>query len=225
MVLISYFDIYKTRLNAYGGSISNSVKNNILQTINNSFEDSPFYRLVDINGIQVGCRVESTNEENKKKLLFKPDNTNKTGDIVTIDSDKWIIIDYINNGIIARGLIQKCNYLLKFYLSDNITLISTPAIVTNKISTGTDQDRYLILPEGKLEIVIQNNENNLTIKKGKRFIINDEAWKTSFVDKTTIPGLIKLTVEADVLKDSDDLVNGIADNSVPDSGEGGDDLW
>ena len=208
------YDFWRNRSNAYGNSIAESMKNNTIDAINNTFADSPFYKELMINNILTPCRVESTDKSFKKKLLFLSNNINEIGNLLTLDNDTWMIIDYQNNGVMPVGLIHKCNHLLKWKDTDD-NLQQHYCIITNetKIVDGTKEDKFIILPFGKFNIILPINIHVNNIMRDNRFIFNNSAWKIVFIDKKSSDGLILITVEEDEIKSTDDMVSEIADNN------------
>lgn len=207
------YDFWRNRSNAYGNSIAESMKNNTISAINNTFADSPFYKELMINNVLTPCRVESTDKSFKKKLLFMSNNSNKIGNLLTLDNDTWMIIDYQNNGVMPVGLIHKCNQLLKWKdMDDNLQQIY--CIITNeiKIVDGTKEDKFMILPSGKFNIILPVNVHVNKLKRDNRFIFNNSAWMAVFIDRKSNDGLVLITVEEDEIKTTDDMVNEIADN-------------
>lgn len=131
------------------------------------------------------------------------------GDIVHCDSITYLILSEINGDRYGkyRGIMRHCNYNLK--MQYNTEIISIPAIITNQ-SGGIDTDKYMILPDGQYQIIIQSNDINKTIQRDKRFIFFGMAWKVTFVDQSQ-NGLLILTVEETEFNANDNKELEIAD--------------
>ena len=209
--MTSKYTAFHTYMGSQGISIQDANKSTTIKMINNSFVDNPFYQSLLINNTNIDCIVEKMNNCFNKKLLFKSTNTNKIGDIVTLDNLYWLIIDYQNNGIMPKAIIHQCNHQLK-WLNSNGDIKSAYGVVSNKSSIDSiDEDKYIMLPSGQFKIILQDNIDTRLITRDKRFIINSNAWKCNFNDYTTMPGLCVLSLTEDTVSNNDDLDEGIAD--------------
>ena len=132
----------------------------------------------------------------------------KRGDLINWDNEYWLIISEIGQKRYSyyKGIIQKCNYNIKFNFSG--TIKQFPCIADSKIF-DIETNQYLSIPDGKIVVTLPNNADTDNITLGQRFISMKNAWKVSGIDRTK-NGLIILHCDLDATDSSDDLVNEIA---------------
>ena len=133
----------------------------------------------------------------------------KQGDLVDYLSSKWLIVSQVNGQRIVKykGIMRKSNYSIKFNFTGNVK--SFPAIISTKtldIETGT----YISMPVGKIIVQLQNNADTRDIILAQRFLIMNQAWIVSGIDKS-VEGIIILNCDIDQFNSADDKVNEIAD--------------
>lgn len=132
----------------------------------------------------------------------------KRGDLVNWDNENWLIISEIGQKRYTyyKGIIQKCNYNIKFNFEG--TIKQFPAIVDSRVF-DIETNQYLSVPAGKIVVTMQSNVDSENINIGQRFIKMKRAWKVSGIDRTK-NGLLMLWCDLDSIIPSDDLVNEIA---------------
>jgi hypothetical protein len=212
------YDEYRARCSANGGSVKSAIKNNSIYMFDSLLPNSPFYKTVTINSESVGGIVEDTDSYDKKFLLLSLSITNDEdeivsvdiGDIVTIDGEYWLIINYKNNGVYRRYELDYCNKILKWL---NLGLVKQSYAVITKYSNFSTRykDAYgIALPDGMLHVYIPNNDSTSTIEYGNRFIISGQAFKVVGI-KNIIKNITQLSLEIDQIEENDDLTLEIAD--------------
>lgn len=167
-----------------------------------------------LNGVsQRGLFVEAT-----EKISYYDDIiiTSKipfeTGTLIQYQSHIWLVISQVDvnndadiNIYIAR--IRRTNYLVKFNFLGNVK--SFQSIIETKvldIQSGT----YISLPVGKIIVQLQNNVDTRDIILTQRFLIMNQAWDVSGIDKS-VDGMIVLNCDMTQFINADDKVNEIAD--------------
>jgi hypothetical protein len=132
----------------------------------------------------------------------------KRGDLINWFIEKWLIISEIGQKRYSyyKGIIQKCNYNIKFNFSG--TIKQFPCIVDSKVF-DIETNQYLSIPAGKIVVTMQSNVDSENINIGQRFIKMKQAWKVTGIDRTK-NGLLILWCDLDTFVTSDDLVNEIA---------------
>jgi len=132
----------------------------------------------------------------------------KRGDLINWDNEYWLIISEIGQKRYSyyKGIIQKCNYNIKFNFQG--TIKEFPAIVDSKVF-DVETNQFFSVPAGKIVVTMQNNENSENITIGQRFIKMKTAWEVTGIDRTK-NGLIILHCDLDMIDLSDDLENEIA---------------
>ena len=132
----------------------------------------------------------------------------KRGDLINWFNENWLIISEIGQKRYTyyKGIIQKCNYNIKFNFSG--TIKQFPCIVDSKVF-DTETNQFFSLPAGKIVVTMQNNVDSENIALNQRFISMKQAWKVTGIDRTN-NGLLMLWCDLDSIISSDDLVNEIA---------------
>ena len=145
---------------------------------------------------QADIRTISTKEEIKR------------GDLINWFNEYWLIISEIGQKRYTyyKGIIQKCNYDIKFNFQG--TIKQFPAIADSKVF-DVETNQYLSVPAGKIVVTMQSNADSENIKINDRFIKMKNAWKVSGIDRTK-NGLLILHCDLDTIISSDDLENEIA---------------
>lgn len=132
----------------------------------------------------------------------------KRGDLINWFNENWIIISEIGQKRYTyyKGIIQKCNYNIKFNFQG--TIKQFPAIVDSRVF-DIETNQYFSVPAGKIVVTMQSNVDSENINIGQRFIKMKTAWKVTGIDRTN-NGLIILHCDLDSITSSDDLANEIA---------------
>jgi len=132
----------------------------------------------------------------------------KRGDLINWFNENWLIISEIGQKRYTyyKGIIQKCNYNIKFNFSG--TIKQFPCIVDSKVF-DTETNQFFSLPAGKIVVTMQNNVDSENIALNQRFISMKQAWKVTGIDRTN-NGLLMLWCDLDSIISSDHLVNEIA---------------
>ena len=132
----------------------------------------------------------------------------KRGDLINWDNENWLNISDIGHKRYTyyKGIIQKCNYNIKFNFQG--TIKQFPAIADSKVF-DVETNQYLSVPAGKIVVTMQSNADSENIKINDRFIKMKNAWKVSGIDRTK-NGLLILWCDLDSITSSDDVVNEVA---------------
>ena len=132
----------------------------------------------------------------------------KRGDLVNWDNENWLIISDIGHKRYTyyKGIIQKCNYDIKFNFKG--TIKEFPAIVDSRVF-DVETNQYVSIPAGKIVVTMQSNVDSENITIGQRFIKMKTAWKVTGIDRTK-NGLLILHCDLDAITVSDDVVNEVA---------------
>lgn len=170
-------------------------------------------KIIKINGNSTTGFFKEYDEKkdsNDHKYLFTNINTLKQGDEIEALGQYWLNISHIvnYNGVYEKGLIRESKYSIKFAFPDGEVKQFTSVIDTKALDIKTNQ--YIALPDGKILVTMQENQDSNNIVLDQRFIIMGSAWKVVGIDKSKI-GLIILTCQSDAFNEFDDRENEIAD--------------
>jgi hypothetical protein len=218
--IVGFYDNYRARVQSTLSDseyINEDNKNLVIE----NFESQPNYYEITKNSDLVTTYKVLIAEENKKdniigykKLISYPYATTQfsIGDYINWGSSIWLLTTLDDQyDYSVGGKIVKTNTDIK-WRDDNGVLKSYRGFKNNKVSdTGFSTGNYFYLPNGELVVQVQNNVDTNTIAINRRFIIDGKAYRVNFIHP--IEGLLEFYLETDVIRDSDDLVNNIADNN------------
>ena len=137
----------------------------------------------------------------------------KFGDIIETPNDTWLIVRLESENIVyQKWIAEKCNSNLK-WIDENGAIRSYPCIFyfNTKSNFGVEEKPIMVLPDGRRQVVVQNNEHTRKLNRSKRFIFGGVAYKVIDFDTVSDPGLVNLSLEEDQIKSTDNLDLGIAD--------------
>lgn len=218
---MSEFDLYRSRMSAYGSTIKEGRTKAIIAGINSTFEDSPSYHEIKINDIDRGVQILDENaitkNPNKKRVLCKPDEDINTGDDILWNSQYWLCTNVDSDKeIYAKGIIERCNNTLKWQTSTG-EIKEYPCIITDKTSVYSDglyTNKFITLGDDQILVTIQNNSDIIQLEVDKRFIFNhskNDIYKLSKIQSLVQEGILYLTMTKDQYSANDRLDLNLAD--------------
>ncbi len=205
-----YWSTYLNRINLSGASQKDRLIAKAQRIITDNFSDSPSYQSVTINGVSQDVRIVEENtlykNSNKKRLLCKPDETISIGDLIVWDSENWLCTDADTVEIYVRGIIEKCDDYLR-YLDSAGVLVEVPCIINDRILMNVEENRYYILPDNQVWVIVGNNDESAAITVDQRFLLGNNAYKVVAIDNITKPGIttFKLHTDSIIQNDNKDL--------------------
>jgi len=215
------FDLYRSRMSAYGSTIKEGRTKAIISAITNTFVDSPSYHEIKINDIDRGVQIVDENailkNPNKKRVLCKPDEDINTGDDVLWNSVHWLCTNVDSDkDIYAKGIIEKCNNTLKWQTSTG-EIKEYPCIILDKTSVysdGLEQNKYFTIGDDQILVTVQNNFDTSQLKADKRFIFNQDEnciYELTKIQSLIQNGLLYLTMTKSQKGANDNLDLNLAD--------------
>ena len=199
---------YQNRLNRSGATQKDRLIYNAQRVIEDQFTNSPSYHSVTVNGITQDVQI--IKDSNKKRLLCKPGDTIGMGNLVVWDSVNWLCVDTDTDGLYQRGVIQKCDGYLK-YLDSAGELVEVPCVINDRILMNVEENRYYLLPENQLWVIVGDDDESSAISVDQRFLLGSNAYKVVAVDNITRPGIITFKMHTDSITQNDNKNLGIAD--------------
>lgn len=206
---------YMSRINASGKTIAESQFNTTANFIESTFADSPFYRVVKVNGVDMGIQLQDISAITRssaialvqymlKFMLLKPNNLVNIGDTVEMDDGThWIVTDYVGeNPLFPKAKIELCNYLLKVKTGETKTLVgydnlkrpvysTVPSdvevhvVIRNPIAIS-NLNQAINLPNDSMFISMKYDDTAKLIKENDEFDIYNKQYKITGLDFTTI---------------------------------------
>lgn len=165
---------------------------------------------------------EHTNPLNQdkidKKLFCELKSKVKRGSIVKLDNRTFLVVSRPESNLAyLKCKIVETNNQLK-WKDNNNNIFTHQCIVSNvKQFNFLEENKYMTLPYGKLDITVQYNSETKNIQLDHRFILNSSVYKVVGIDDVTgvlnSEGILYLTIDKTTKLDADDFINQIADNS------------
>lgn len=202
-VLEQYEDSYKLFLD---DTLENS-PNYVLATRN---EDSTEYKLfvIDYNTDKLLIGYKKYVEYPYDSQVYY------VGDYILWNSESWLVFSCDNQiHWNRRGIIKKCNNLLK-WKDSNGNILSYKCVIDDKFNNSDlDFTMHMIIPEGTIVVYCQKNDETSGIDINQRFIISGRPYKVNAITDYSSDGLMTIMMRLDGIDIYDDLVNGIANNN------------
>jgi hypothetical protein len=167
--------------------------------------------IIYINGVQQIALVRDAVDkilETDEKIVCAATPL-QTGDFIDCRDERYLIISEIDhNDQSYRGRIRKCNYSIAFNWNGNVKWFD--AITEGKIFS-VDKGSIISLPDGKIQVFLQDNSDTKTISLSQRFYNTHQPFKVEGIDRT-VKGIIQLSCSLDMISTvNDDVENNIVD--------------
>lgn len=200
---MSYFDLYLTRINAETNQSLNDIADRFEQMKNDTIDI--FKQSIKINDIKdATVIVEQITNSDDKRIYTSVYDEIKLGFYIMLNNKKWIIIDYpelICNAY-WRARMRMCNNVLTLQTGVTRVQIGTDSlgrpvyqetkqytswdcIVSQKSLNISDIDYPIVLPEGRISIIIPYIDNP-AINENTEFNMFGDTYKIIGIDKTNI---------------------------------------
>lgn len=217
---MSYFDNYKSRVNALGSTPTEVYKSALQAVSNQKFQYSSTFYYVKYknratgNWSDIGVRLTKPKNfvralsisDDYFEMIFQDFDTEIfLGDLFEFQNYRWMVVNTEGiNTVTNSVIIARCNVQLKFIESTptvmptvTSTIYTVDGVASIKIQE-LNEDKYLLLPSNQMMIEIPNDSTARKIKdspQGTRFILGNpaKAWKVIAVDSVT---KIRRTIES-----------------------------
>lgn len=218
---MSYFDDYKNKISAMGISESDAMHRMAQIAIDNSIKNSPDYKTLVINGVPTHTRVlKSIGKDGFKEYkLLIPNATIPVGINIEMDSLLYLVTDSVFDSLKCKVTLTVCNSVLKWQKSD-------ASIVTyNSIVSSVSRFKLLASNVGStnseefIYAYVQRNADTDLIVPSQRFIMAGKTYQAMGIDNMSGVnsngiGITQVSFTTCVAMDTDDFINGIADNAL-----------
>lgn len=240
---MSFSDSYRQRLYAYGDNESQAIRNSTYEIVNKNFSNSPNYVKVKINDTESDGRILDGDVYNEKKILLRPNSKVDIGSYIQIDdsvNDTWLVFDFEGELIAPKVTIKKCNEKLRWKDKDSkVHALDVLASATKNTKLDLTSDNFQVeMLQGGIYVYVPYSKETSEIRSSYRFIIGNSAFEVTGVDDLTMVnvervGILQMSLRYTTIRNDDDLLNKIADNSriyandtgLQNSGGGNGDLW
>ena len=232
---MNYLDVYFSRVNHFGNTTAERIKNSGIVAFEKWMAQSPF-TVTDLSverGFYFSGIIETSKDKEEKKIMYlyvANDIPIKVGDILTWKQDngvieKWLLLQQIHKVHPTYQTFQiiKCNYELKWidfngYLRKSWAYAVSS--VDSKVKSNFRMWHSLISPQPNkfAEVIMprpifeENSEDMDRLMRGITFIIENEGWTVIECDWTSVEGIAYMSLtESKVNYEYDDRVVDVAE--------------
>ncbi|HXW03439.1 MAG TPA: hypothetical protein VD651_04170 [Nitrosarchaeum sp.] len=212
-------DMYNYRNRLKKTDSMKSMEDNTKEFINRTFHEAPNYKKVFLNGVKIDARIDLNDEKSfKKSIIFRPDTIIFKGDVIAVEKMHWLVVDTYDNQLQPSAYVQLCNEWLRWRNKNGETKVYPCVVKGQQISLdeGKNENRWLIMSENTVSILVQNNLDTKTIYPKQRFILNDLPYEIKGVDTISNviqgKGYLELLAQQTLTEIADDPTEDIADN-------------
>lgn len=214
---MNYLDVYFSRINHFGETAAERIKNSGIVGFEKWLAQSPF-TVEDLSverGLYFSGIIQTSKDKEEKKLMYlyvANDIPIVVGDILTWRQDngvieKWLLLQKVHKVHEQYQTFQiiKCNYELKWIDSSGYLKKSwayAVSSVDNQVKSNFRMWHSLISPQpNKFAEVIMprpifepGSEDMNTLMRGVTFIIDDEGWTVIECDWTSVDGVVYMSL-------------------------------
>lgn len=212
---MNYLDVYFSRVNHFGDTYAERLKNSGIVAFEKWMARSPF-TVTDLSverGFYFSGIIETNKDKEEKKIMFlyvANDIPIQVGDILTWRQDngvieKWLLLqkEHKVHEPYQTFQIIKCNYNLRWIDADGYLHKSwayAVSSVDSKVKGNFRMWHSLISPQPNkyAEIIMPRPELKGTDKdqlmRGITFIIEDEGWEVIECDWTSVEGIVYMSL-------------------------------
>ena len=231
---MNYLDVYFSRVNHFGETTAERIKNSGIVAFEKWKAQSPF-TVEDLSverGLYFSGIIETSKDKEEIKLMYlyvANDIPIKVGDILTWRQDngaieKWLLLQQIHKVHPQYQTFQiiKCNYELKWIDQQGYLKKSWAYAVSSVDSKVKDNFRMwhsLVSPQPNkfAEIIMPRPQlakgaDEDQLMRGTTFIIEDEGWRVVECDWSSVEGIIYMSLtESKVNYEYDDRIVDVAE--------------
>ena len=212
---MNYLDVYFSRINHFGETKAEQIKNKGIIAFEKWKANSPFYveNLSVERGIYFGGIIQANKDKEEKKIMYlyvAIDIPIQVGDILTWVQDngaveKWLLLqkEHKVHEQYQTFQIIKCNYDLKWIDADGYLHQSwayAVSSVDNKVKGNFRMWHSLISPQPNkfAEIIMPRpllmGTDQDQLMRGITFIIENEGWEVIECDWTSVEGIVYMSL-------------------------------
>lgn len=169
-----------TNVNSFNEHTVNTIKRDILKT----FNESPDWELVRVNGEEEQREMLIVNGDSfaKKRAITKPNDLNLNyGDMLEVYEDEfddrreyihWLVTDInAKKKIYSIADITRCNTLVRWQNLETLEIIERWAIDDRPYSTNLNIDKTIVSPKKEFILKFKSDEETLKLGVNRRFLL------------------------------------------------------
>lgn len=211
---MSYFDIYKKRMNRYGDNATDRLEKGRQQNFEKFLYQSPHYTKFQYKNKEVECVFEPSSQDETKTVmhvLCRVGEKFNPGDIVTICGKRymfWYWDERQDSGYNRWNVIKLSQYIE--WLNEDGSTWSNEAYIfsqqTNMLKNelkSRSRSATLYLENLKLDFMIMPSDKNLEIGSYLVIKINDmsRAERVTGIDFLSTPGVMYVSMDPTIERD------------------------
>lgn len=185
------WDIYQSRIESNGATKRDTLLKRECRYLTSKLPDGLSHFTVDIDGKSQNVEIINTDNLNEKFIYSMPGEDIPNGSLVEWMDNWWLVIEKdAAVEVHTRAKMVQCNYLIKWVGTDGIIHEQWCIIEDGtKYLTGQYEDRNFVVTRGdsRLGMIIAKNEHTTKLKRGCRFLIDDEDSETMLAYELTKP--------------------------------------
>lgn len=171
---MSVWDGYIERMSKTG-TMHDALVEQAKITIAQMSYDSPSCRHIKIDGVPQDALITHRQATNEKRICSIPGEHLRHGGIVDFAEAKWIITELdADDEIYDRGIMLRCNYLLRWIGSDG-SLKEKWCVIEDgtKYLIGEKTEQTMAIGDARIALTISKDEDTNELCRGARFLIDD----------------------------------------------------
>ncbi len=187
------WDLYQSRLNVKGATLRDVKLQRQQAFINRKLPLSLSYKSAIVNGIEQQVAIINTDNLDIKKIFALPGENILGGSLIEWKEDTWLVIgEDADDEVYKRAVMQQCNYLLKWILSDG-SIVERWCIISDgtKYLTGETISSYndngMSLGDTRISMTIARDQYTVQLNRDNRFLIDDYESDTVLAYRLTKP--------------------------------------
>ena len=171
----SMFDNYNARLAINSEVRRETVLDRERRRLNRWLPQSLSYKSVLIDSIQQNVVITDHDNINLKTICAMPGENLKHGAIVDWENCKWLITELdAHSEIYEKGIMQQCNYLLKWRDTTG-DIVEKWCIIEDgtKYIVGEHEEPKITVGDARISLIIGKDSDTVKLHRGVRFLIDD----------------------------------------------------
>jgi hypothetical protein len=174
---VNPWSVYSSRIEAQGGNKRNAVLQRERRFLAANMPNSLSYHQLIINGEERGIAVINSDNLNTKTICTMPGEDFPHGGLVEWMDNYWLITQRdSNNELYTKGVMQECNYLLR-WVADDESIVERWCIIEDgtKYLTGEYGDNDYIVTRGdsRVSLILPRDDYTVRLNRNDRFLIDD----------------------------------------------------
>lgn len=188
---MSVWDRYSSRVQVHGKTQRGAALRQDRRWLNSYMAASPSSHRIVIDNEETEAVILDSDNLNIKTICMYPGEPLKNGSLVLWNDQSWLVTELdANNELYFRGVMQQCNYLLRWINADG-KIIERWSIVEDgtKYLTGDYSDKDFVVTRGdsRISLTLPKDEETIRLERENRFIIDDYDATQPLAYKLTKP--------------------------------------